>query len=532
MRQRFVWCASAVLVVAACVPGQSAGRFRVSGKAVNALTGQALAGAEISIGVADRFEPTQQKILTGDDGEFAFTVPHTGKYRLIGQTNGFRRQSYEEHGAYNSAVVVGPHVSSENLVFRMRPDGRILGTVVDDEHEPVAGTMVYLFRSDASAAGLRQTNLAEQTVSDDRGAYRFAHLEPGCYYLMVSGHPWYAFQPEDYGLHADKTVPDVAYPATFYPGVTDAAEASPIVVSQGEDVTADFALSEVPAVHLRLSHFEQDPAKPRSATLKQVVFGAMVNQVWQRQVAVDDSLEIRGLPAGRYVLDIESPDGTPTKRAMAVNLAGDDVLDPDQASVVPAIRGVVKMDGSLDVEKQAFVRLWNIRTNETLDSAIDQKGEIGFDADYLTPGTYSVSAVVNGFNSTIARLSATGAQVMGQSIQISGGKPVQLEILLSRTLSKINGMARKQGKPFPGAMVLLVPQNPEVNLSLFRRDESDSDGTYMLRDVLPGRYKILAMENAWDTEWANLALLRPRLEHAQTIDVVPDKKYETVVDVE
>jgi hypothetical protein len=122
--------------------------------------------------------------------------------------------------------------------------------------------------------------------------------------------------------------------------------------------------------------------------------------------------------------------------------------------------------------------------------------------------------------------------VKGQSIQISGGKPVQLEILLSRTLSKINGIARKDGQPFAGAMILLVPENPEVNLSLFRRDQSDSDGTYTLRDVLPGRYRMLAIENGWDMEWANLAALKPRLEKAQTIDVAADKTYDSVLEVQ
>lgn len=528
MRRRLVLCVMAVLGVAVCALGQSTGKFRVSGKVVNATSGQGLAGAEIAIGLADEFDATQQKILTGDDGEFAFTVTLTGKYQLVGQANGFRRQSYEQHGAYNSAVVVGAHVSSENLVFRLRPDGRILGTVVDEQHEPVEGALIYLFRTDASGGGLRQTYVAGQTSSDDRGSYRFAHLEPGCYYVMVSAHPWYAM-PGDAGVIADKTVPDVAYPATFYPGVSDAGAASQIVVKDGEDASADFTMSEVPALHLRLSHFNRD-ARPKNATLQQVVFGTTLNQIWQRQVSVEDSVEIGGFPAGRYVLDIDSFGGPPSKRAMAVNLVGDEELDPDQARVVPAIHGKVKMESGED--GQAIVLLWNARTNETLRAAIGPKGDIGFYVDHLTPGTYSVSAVANGLNSTIAKLSATGAQVMGQSIRIAGEKPIELEIVLSERLSKINGMARKDGKPFPGAMILLVPENPEVNLSLFRRDQSDSDGTYTLRDVLPGRYKLLAIEDAWDMEWASLAVLKPRLEHAQTIEVVAGKTYESVVDVQ
>jgi len=94
----------------------------------------------------------------------------------------------------------------------------------------------------------------------------------------------------------------------------------------------------------------------------------------------------------------------------------------------------------------------------------------------VVPGTYSVF-VMNGQNSIISTLSATGAKVVGQSIQVSGSIPISLNVGLSRTLSRVNGTARRNGQPFPGAMIVLVPENPENNLPLFRRDQSDSDGT-------------------------------------------------------
>jgi hypothetical protein len=129
---------------------------------------------------------------------------------------------------------------------------------------------------------------------------------------------------------------------------------------------------------------------------------------------------------------------------------------------------------------------------------------------------------------------ATGAKVMGQSIQISGSTNVQLGIRLSRSLSTINGTALRDGKPISGAMILLVPQNPELNLPFFRRDQSDSDGTFTLRDVLPGRYTILGIGNGWDLEWANPAFLRPRLAHAVNAEeeIRPNMTYKVIVNVE
>ena len=96
-----------ILSIAAPMTGQSAAKFRISGKVVNAVNGHPLPGAEVQIGKADDFDATQQKMLVNDDGTFAFTVANTGKYLLVGEARGFRRQGYEQHGIYVSAVVVG-----------------------------------------------------------------------------------------------------------------------------------------------------------------------------------------------------------------------------------------------------------------------------------------------------------------------------------------------------------------------------------------------------------------------------------------
>jgi hypothetical protein len=43
---------------------------------------------------------------------------------------------------------------------------------------------------------------------------------------------------------------------------------------------------------------------------------------------------------------------------------------------------------------------------------------------------------------------------------------------------------------------------------------------------------MLAIDDGWDLEWANLSLLKNRLEHAQKIEVQPGKTYETSVSVQ
>ena len=50
-------------------------------------------------------------------------------------------------------------------------------------------------------------------------------------------------------------------------------------------------------------------------------------------------------------------------------------------------------------------------------------------------------------------------------------------------------------------MIVLVPKEPRAYQALVRRDQSDSDGSFSLRDVPAGRYTVVAIEDGWKLEW-------------------------------
>jgi len=68
-------------------------------------------------------------------------------------------------------------------------------------------------------------------------------------------------------------------------------------------------------------------------------------------------------------------------------------------------------------------------------------------------------------------------------------------------------------------MVVLVPKDPEANHDLFRRDQSDQDGSFSLRSVIPGSYTIVAIENGWDLDWSRLGVIAHYAKHGQNVTV-------------
>jgi len=84
-------------------------------------------------------------------------------------------------------------------------------------------------------------------------------------------------------------------------------------------------------------------------------------------------------------------------------------------------------------------------------------------------------------------------------------------------------------EPVSGTMVVLAPQDIADNASLFRRDQSDSDGTFTLHDVVPGHYTAIAIQNGWDMEWASPEALRPYLAKGTSVVINGKEKLEIKV---
>src|SRR5579884_1206225 len=109
--------------------------YRISGIVVNASTGRILPKVRVSIGPAEG--DSHLTIVTGDDGRFSFEKLKLGKYWLQAQGRGFSPQRFDQHEEFSTAIAVGPAVDSEHLVFRVRPDATINGTIADELNEPV-----------------------------------------------------------------------------------------------------------------------------------------------------------------------------------------------------------------------------------------------------------------------------------------------------------------------------------------------------------------------------------------------------------
>jgi hypothetical protein len=81
-------------------------------------------------------------------------------------------------------------------------------------------------------------------------------------------------------------------------------------------------------------------------------------------------------------------------------------------------------------------------------------------------------------------------------------RPVSIVVTISQGSTRLQGFATRDGKGVAGVMVELVPKDLAALDGLLRRDQSDSDGSFSLRDVVPGNYTLVAIQDGWELDWA------------------------------
>ena len=559
-----------LLATGLCAQPQSIGSkpraatgYPIAGVVVSSVTRQPLAGVTVAI-TATENRQSSQTMQTAADGRFAFPSVPAGKYSLTASAHGYRAQGFNQHGNFFTGIAVGPDLDGGNLVFRLVPDAAIEGLVTDDDSEAVRNASVQLFQRN-NDTGQQRTQVITNAVTDDRGHYQFGHLAPGTYFAAVSARPWYAnySPPGEAQANADnatriaeeKAQFDVAYPLTFYPAAEDSTNAGAIVLHPGERVTADVAMRAVPAVHLRIRSGEAEGNNhgngvrvgfPRGfPRISQRMFeGALVpvntsqaysysggelefglgNRVRGTQHR-EGTYEYTGIAPGRYVIEMPESGGkrNGTGWYKEIDLSGTVELDSAENPPLASVSGAVVLEGGTRPTGKMIVELLDRTSGEDFTAQVSDKGMFDFADEEIRPGTYDVRlANAPGFH--VKTLLAKGAKTAGHTLEIRGGGSVQLVCTATRAVAQISGVVLRDDKAFAGGMVVLVPQDPSADWLLFRRDQSDSDGTFTLPAVLPGAYIAIAIEDGWGLDWASPAALQPYLKNGTSVEVTGEGK--------
>jgi hypothetical protein len=461
-------------------PARSSG-YRIAGTVVNAATGDPVRGATVAA-LSHADSHTIASVESNDDGHFEIAGLPPAKYQLTASRRGYRTAFFDEHDEFSTAIVTGPEQETDRLTFRLTPGGVIRGLVLTDGGDPVFDARVMLFRKAAPGHAGAKILQADGTTTDDTGAYEFAGLAPGEYTIAVVAEPWYA---DNRASRARRTASsdapesnpalDVAYPVTYFDSTTEEASATPLIVTGGSRQEADITLHAVPALHIDVQTPRRPDGSIARAELRQMVFGVQVSAVNGGffDSMEGGSMEFRGVAPGQYELSQGDP-----PRVTQLDATSNLQVDPSLGAAEVSVNGTLRSTAG-PFPPNAMVVLVPADGQRRQNSIPTTCIRGAFSFPMVPPGEWELQVgsadTPNAKPLAVLSITTDGKTHAGDLIVVRD-KPLTVQATAGQGSTDVQGFAR--------------------------RDQSDSDGSFSLRDAIPGDYTLVAIQDGWEIDWS------------------------------
>lgn len=510
-----ICAAAAALCITLTVPAQeppaaNTAQFRIAGVLSNAVTGEPVRRAIVQ--AMDATGHTVATSTTNPDGRFVLPHLAAAKYQLTASKRGFRTASYDEHDEFATSIVTGPDQDTTHLDYKLMPNAVLHGVVTSDDGEPVAGASVMLFKRPKHEG--QRIERAGGAQTDDTGEYEISDLAAGEYMLAVSAEPWYAVHG---GAAAKKnSALDVVYPVTFFDSTTDERAATPIELTGGMRQEINISMHAVPSLHISIPAPERADGSVVVPQLQRIAFGTVIDTQSSGDFfggAQGRTLELGGVAPGRYELAMGEP-----QHVLDVDLSANQQIDSDAGSTASAVKGFVRMTPGTALPDEMTLTLNRLDGGAGQAQFATEVRAGRFTFMPVPPGDYEVLATAGDKALPVIATAVGPKQQAGNTLPLREGGPA-LTVTVSAADTRIDGFAKKDGKGAAGVMMVLLPHDPAEWKSLTRRDQSDSDGSFVFRDVAPGAYTAVAIEEGWQLDWSSPAVMQRYLRAGTNVTV-------------
>lgn len=532
--------------VTAQQPAEAPKKGTLHGQVVHALTGEPIRRAEVSlskrrteargmVGPLPAPFAQSQSLTAVTDAEGKFVIPEIepGDYFLSAERNGFVRGAYGARRAGQPGTVINVSAGAEmtGFVIKLTPQAVLAGRLTDEEGEPVQGATVEVLHKRYIRNRLRWI-AAGRGMTNDLGEFRIANIPPGKYLLAaVEGRGM--MRPRRVLPSPSGSSAETAYARVYYPSVTDPGQASLIEVAPGAEVAGlDMRLQKTRVYRIRGQVLDPSGQPASGALVMAVPSGEddapmMGPGAPPARVGPDGKFDIHGVPPGSYTLMAQlwerQQGGMPVTCRQKV-----EVTDGNVDGVVLTLSTGITLTGSLrvvDGEAKGFdysrVRL-RLTPDEQILFAPAPNGSVKQDGSItiagISPGKYSLTAIAMPQDSYIKSVKVGGHESVDGTVDLSSGSAASLEVVVSLKPAQLSGTVQGSDGAVSGATVVLVPEGAKGALTEnVRTATTDQNGSFTLRGLAPGEYKLFAWEDVEPGSYFDPEFRKPYEGNAVTV---------------
>jgi protocatechuate 3,4-dioxygenase beta subunit len=421
------------------------------------------------------------------------------------------------------AIVIDPHVGQHktDVDFHLPKAGRLDGHVLDERGRPAPAIVALLYAASNSTDPIDDSMsdllsipaiLPKPVRTDHEGHFRMEDIVPGDYNVTA------IYIADEHR----RTKPAIIYPRAYYPDVWNRRLATAVHISGGHQNRADILLRPAPA--FSVSGFVHDSdGRPvaagfvRFGHVEQGRFDLSVSGGFTR-TAGNGSFDISGLEAGNYTLVAST--GVPWSRpgvqadiqTRATNVTvGAGSSAPINLTTQPGgmLRGVELFEDGLPeagIDQTRVVGVpvagSEISPGPTGSAAVNNEGHfelhnvfgrIVIQTQMPRVETWFVRSVTyNGFDITETGIDVRSSQTVSK-----------IHITLSDKVGALRGRVTLRDQVLRNGVVLLFSSDARKwtypQQRFVRMARTDASGNYLISGIVPGQYRVYAIETFRDS---------------------------------
>jgi hypothetical protein len=477
----------------------------VSGTVVNAMTGEPIPRAMVSLGGYDAAGSATDATGHWSISNTSCTGNRTVTATRIGFINS--QMALNASGARPVTVnlVSGSPVSGVKI--SLMPESSIVGKVQDPDGDPVGSARVQALRVQVQAGRRTLVNAAGAPATDSQGNFRIGGLQPGRYVVCASSAEF------SYPVGGG---PLMKYRDDCFPGPAATGISIAMPVEAGAEIRTALTLTPVAGVHVR-GRVTGVPAANRSnVRLVRVPRNLGFEPELSTVVQEDGTFDIRGALPGSYIAiaQTNSPGGSqPVMLQTPVEVGNSDIDNVSFSAQPPgSLSGTVRYQFSNPATVANPPVTLNLRPDPA-GAYFGQIPQVQWDANHLNfdfagiqpSAELHLNAFVNGRITGVYVKSATlrGQDVMDQPFTVDGAVG-PLDIVVSDDTGAIDVTVNdSDGHPAVDARIILLSASGHTEFLT-----SGDDGHALRKNLPTGDYRAWAFDNFTtvpyaEVEWMN-----------------------------
>ena len=469
-------------------------------------TGQPLRRAQVRIFAV---EMRENRLATTDaNGAYEFTDVRAGRYTATASKGSYVSISYGQQRLTDAPKPIEIHDRElvERLDFSLPRGGVISGQIVDEFGEPMPEVSVTVERYQFVRGRRTLAPTGRQVSTNDLGEFRLFGVTPGQYYLTATSRgQQFGFTPNS----IDRT----AYPRTYFPGTTNAAEAQRLAIQSGQEL-ADLVMVLRPIQAARITGTvtgtDGKPMVPGNVMLSSTNgFGFM--SAGGAPVRPDGTFTLSNVAPGEYTLRAQRmgpPSSTGEGPEFAVTklvVAGEDISDVHLAASPPSIAtGRIVVDPALVAQLPTPLVL-SVFPLEFDGTPPPPPARVADDFTFeikAAPGVMRIG--LGGFGPpphgwTIRSVRLNGTDVTDSGLLFKPNENISgVEIELTNRLATVSGLVTdSRGNPATDYTAIVFSQDKEKwtqNTRYQGAGRPDQDGRFKISSLPPGEYYAIAVD--------------------------------------